>query len=136
MNNMQFDEATQTYRGTVGPYRWNGEAQGQIFTAFHKPLRVTSEWIARSYLDGFAGFASHWQNQWNNEGNWETFTVKPWAYMGQTTSPITQTTDGALQQLIQAMAGFAPAPMPSTGGLVAEAYSMLQIMGVDGGIGK
>lgn len=32
MNNMQFDEATQTYGGTVGPYRWNGEEQGQPFT--------------------------------------------------------------------------------------------------------
>lgn len=39
MNNMQFDETTQTYRGTVEPYRWNAEEQGQAFTGLDKPLR-------------------------------------------------------------------------------------------------
>ncbi|RYH25194.1 MAG: hypothetical protein EON54_24325 [Alcaligenaceae bacterium] len=90
MNNMQFDEATQTYRGTVGPYRGTVEEHGQPFTAFHKPLRVTPEWIARSYLDGFAGFASYWEDQPRNEGNWESFAVKPWAYMEKTPNLLPQ----------------------------------------------
>lgn len=127
MNNMQFDEATQTYRGTVEPYRWNAEEQGQTFTGLNKPWQATPDWIAQSYLDVFA---SYWQDQPRSEGNWETFTVKPWAYMQQTPNPITQTTDGALQQLIQAMAAFAPAPAGTVGGLVAEAFSVAQILGV------
>ena len=128
MNNMQFDEATQTYRGTVEPYRWNREEHGQAFTGLNKPLQVTPEWVAQSHLDVCA---SYWQDQWNNGGGWEIFTVKPWAYMQQTTSPITQTTDGTLQQLIQAMAGFAPAPVASTGSLIVGSYSPMQMLGVD-----
>jgi hypothetical protein len=130
MNNMQFDEATQTYRGTVEPYRWNAEEQGQAFMGLNKPWQVTPDWIAQSYLDVFA---SYWQDQPRNEGNWETFTVKPWAYMQPTPNPITQTTDGALQQRIQAMAGFAPAPVASTGSLMVGSYSPMQMLGVDGG---
>lgn len=133
MDNMQFDEATQTYRGTVEPYRWNGEEHGQPFTAFHKPLQVTPEWIARSDLDGFAGFASYWQDQWNNEGGGESFAVKPWAYMGQTTSPITQTADGALQQLIQAMAGFATPAMGQVDISMGQLFNAFQMWGVDAG---
>jgi len=127
MNNMQFDEATQTYRGTVEPYRRNGEEQGQTFTGLNKPLQVMPDWVDPSHLDVFA---SYWQDQWNNGGGWETFTVKPWAYMEQTPNLLTQTTDGALQQLIQAMAGFAPAPMASTGSLMGGAYSPTQMLGV------
>ncbi len=37
MNNMQFDEAKQTYRGTVEPYRWNSEEQGQLFMGLNEP---------------------------------------------------------------------------------------------------
>ncbi len=127
MNNMHFEETTQTYRGTVEPYRWNAEEQGQTFAGFNKPLQVTPEWIARSHLDVFA---SYWQGQWTNEGGGEIFAVKPWAYMEQTPNLLTQTTDGALQQLIQAMAGFAPAPVASTGGLMVELYSPTQMLGV------
>ena len=129
MNNMQFDEATQTYWGTVEPYRWNAEEQGQTFTGLNKPLQVTPEWVARSHLDVFA---SYWQGQLHPEGNWETFTVKPWAYMGktQTQTVLTQTADGALQQLIQAMAGFAPAPIASTDSFMVGSYSPMQMLGV------
>jgi len=42
-------------------------------------------------------------------------------------------TDGALHQLVQAMAGFAPAPAASTGGLRVESYAPMQMWGVDGG---
>lgn len=133
MNNMQFDEATQTYRGAVGPYRWNGEEHGQPFTAFRKPLRVTPEWIAQSYLDGFAGFASYWQDQSRNEQNWESFAAKPWAYMQQTANPHIQPSGGAVQQLIQAMAGFAPMGAGQVQESVAGLFSAIQLWGVDGG---
>jgi hypothetical protein len=132
MNNTQFEEATQTYRGTVEPYRWDGEEQGQTFTGLNKPLQVTPEWIARSHLDVFA---SYWQGQLYPEGNWESFAVKPWAYLQEPPSPssLIPTDDGAVQQLIQAMAGFAPVGGGSTGGSVAGSYSAMQMMGVDGG---
>lgn len=128
MNNMQFDEATQTYHGTVERYRWSGEEEVQIFMGFNKPLQVTPEWIAQSYQDVFA---SYWQDQPRNEGNWEGFAARPWSFMEQHQNPLTQTTDGALQQLIQAMAGFAPAPMVSAGSLMMGAYSTMQVLGVD-----
>ncbi len=130
MNNMEFDEATQTYRGTVEPYRWNGEEQGQAFTGLKKPLQVTPEWIARSHLDVFV---SYWQDQWHPEGNWESFVVKPLAYMEQTTSTITQTTDGALQQLIQAMAGFAPMGAGQVQESMAGVFAAMQMWGADSG---
>lgn len=130
MNNMHFDETTQTYRGTIEPYRWNVEEQGQVFTGFNKPLQVTPEWIAQSYFDVFA---SYWQDQWNNQGGGEIFTVKPWACMEQTQNLLTKASDGALQQLIQAMAGFAPAPVASTGGLMVGSYSPVQMLAMDGG---
>lgn len=133
MNNMQFDEATQTYRGMVGPYRWDGEEHGQPFTAFHKPLRVTPEWIARSYLDGFAGFASYWQDQPRNEGTWESFADKPWAYMEQTSDLLSQAPDTALQLLVQAMAGFAPSQAGSAHGPLVWVCLPMQMWGVEGG---
>ena len=104
MNNMQFDEATQTYRGAVGPYRVSEVGFSQI--GFKKPLQIAPEWIGESYQDVFA---SYWQDQWHSEGGGEAFSVKPWAYMlqHQSQTPLIQCTDGALQQLIQAMAGFA-----------------------------
>ena len=126
MNNMQFDEATQTYRGTVEPYRVSED--GVSLTGFKKPLQITPDGITQSYMDVFA---SYWQDQWHNEGGGEAFSVKPWAYMEQTPNPLTQATDGALHQLIQAMAGFAPAPAGTVGGLVTGAYSVMQMLGVD-----
>ena len=137
MNNMQFDEATQTHRGTLGRYRWNAEAPGQTFTGFNKPLQVTPDWLDQSRRDVFASFAGYWQNPWNNDGGWQTAMAKPWASRGQTETQAhmqsTQTTDGALHQLVQAMAGFAPAPAASTGGLRVESYAPMQMWGVDGG---
>jgi hypothetical protein len=132
MDNMQFDEATQTYWGAVGPYRWSEEEHGQPFTAFHKPLRVTPEWVDQSHLDVFAGY---WQGQWNNEGGAEIFAVKPWAYMGQTQNQtaLTQTADRALQQLIQAMAGFATPAMGQVDMSMGQLFNAFQMWGVDAG---
>ena len=91
----------------------------------------------QSRRDVFASFAGYWQNPWNNDGGWQTAMAKPWASRGQTETqahmPSTQTTDGALHQLVQAMAGFAPAPAASTGGLRVESYAPMQMWGVDGG---
>lgn len=64
MNNMQFDEATQTYRGTFGSYRWNGQELGQTFTGANKPLQITPEWIVPSYRDVFTGY---WQDPLHND---------------------------------------------------------------------
>ena len=83
MNNMQFDEATQTHRGTLGRYRWNAEAPGQTFTGFNKPLQVTPDWLDQSRRDVFASFAGYWQNPWNNDGGWQTAMAKPWASRGK-----------------------------------------------------
>lgn len=132
MNNVQFDEATQTYRGTVGPYHWNGEEQGQAFTELNKPLRVTQEWVAQSHLDVFE---SYWQGRLYPEGNRENSVVKPWTYVQEPTSQtsLIPATDGAVQQLIQAMAAFAPAPAASTEGLMVGLYSAVQMLEVDGG---
>lgn len=132
MNNMQFDEATQTYHGTVDLYRWSGEEEGQIFTGFNKPLQVTPEWIAQSYKDVFA---SYWQDQPPNEGNWESFAARPWRFMEQhqNQNPLTQTTDGVLEQLIQAMAGFAPAGAGQVQESATGLFAAMQMWGIDGG---
>jgi hypothetical protein len=53
--------------------------------------------------------------------------------MEQTQNLLTKASDGALQQLIQAMAGFAPAPVASTGGLMVGSYSPVQMLAMDGG---
>ncbi|WP_124514263.1 hypothetical protein [Acidovorax sp. FJL06] len=132
MNNMQFDEATQTYRGTVELYRWNDKEQGQTFMGVNKPLQITPESTDWSYRDLFA---SYWPDQLGSEGIWESFSVKPGVYIQQhqTQNPLAQATDGALQQLMQAMARFSPAPVADTGGMMVGAYAGLQMLGVDGG---
>ena len=128
MNNMQFDEATQTYRGTVEPYRVSED--GISHMGFTKPLQVAPEWMGQSYLDVFA---SYWQDQWQSEGGGEAFSVKPWAYMQQHQGQalLAQATDDALQQLIQAMAGFAPMDAGQVQESVAGLFAAMQMLGVD-----
>lgn len=129
MNNMQFDEATQTYRGTVEPYHLSDDSLAFIGT--NKPLQVSPEWMASSHLDMFASFASGWQSQGISESGWWTFSVKPWAYLErQDPDPLIEATDGALQQLIQAMAGFAPMGTGQVQESMAGLFSAMQILGV------
>ncbi|MDR6155542.1 hypothetical protein QF021_003631 [Acidovorax delafieldii] len=130
MNNMYFDEATQTYYGTAELYGWSGEEHGQIFTGFNKPLQVTPEWIVQSYKHVFANY---WQDQPLNVGSWETLAAKPWCFIEQHQNLLLQPTDGALEQLIQAMAGFSPAPPQGVGDLAAGWYSYAQMLGADAG---
>ncbi|MCT6721622.1 hypothetical protein [Acidovorax sp. K2F] len=130
MNNMQFDETTQIYYGTAELYEWSGEEHSQIFIGFNKPLEVTPEWIAQSYQDVFANY---WQGQPPNEGIWEIIATKPWRFMEQYRSPLIQSTDGVLEQLIQAMAGFSPTPSEGTGNSAVGWYSYAQVLGTDAG---
>lgn len=130
MNNLHFDEATQTYQGTVEPYRVSDD--NLAFTGLNKPLQVSPEWMAPSHLDMFASFASGWQSQGISESGWWTFSVKPWAYLErQNPDPLIQATDGALQQLIQAMAGFAPMGTGQVRESMAGLYSAMQVWGCD-----
>lgn len=131
MNNMQFDEATQTYRGRVSPYRWDGEGQEQFFSARHKPLQVTPQCVARAQLDILKNY---WIDQAGNQEGGEPFAAKSLAYMGRFQNPtLTQRPDSALQQLIQAMAGFVPPQAGSTGGPLVGACLPMQMWRVDGG---
>lgn len=130
MNNMQFDEATQTYHGTVELYRWSGEGEGQIFTGVNKPLQVTPDWAAQSYKDVFANY---WQNQQRNEGGWDSFAARPWHFMRQHQNPLAQPTDSALGQLIQAMAGFSPTLSEGRENSTVGWHSYAQVFGTDAG---
>lgn len=98
MHNMHWDESTQTWRGQAQP--WQTEQEPLHYAAWNKPLQVPNEWLVP-----VAGQALHdlWQQlQRQDLGA---------AVVGLETYPMKeapQDAQSALNQLVQAMAAFAP----------------------------
>ena len=105
MDNMHWDELAQSFRGTAVPYELPdqpGTANSNVYFGHNKPLRGSSEWLQDYFGVGPDG--SDWQ------------ILSPSAAMGLfSTSPFSWPVEKhqggplqecAVQQLIQAMAGF------------------------------
>jgi hypothetical protein len=98
MHNMHWDESTQTWRGQAQP--WQIGQEPLHYAAWNKPLQVPNEWLVP-----VAGQALHdlWQQlQRQDLGA---------AVVGLETYPMKeapQDAQSALNQLVQAMAAFAP----------------------------
>ncbi|WP_462386738.1 hypothetical protein [Acidovorax sp. Q11] len=121
MNNMQFDQATQTYRGAVGPYLISEDS---LAFGTHKPLQLPLDWAPQSYLDGLS---TYWQDQ-ALRGVWESVFTKP-HLLAQ--PPGGQ--DALVQQLVQAMAGFAAPAMGQVEASLGQLVNAFQMWGVDAG---
>ena len=124
MNNMQFDEATQTYSGIAEPYHVSEDSL--TLSGTNKPLELSLDWIAQSqsYLDGLS---SYWQDQ-ALQSTWESFLTKPLLLAQQ---PLAQ--DALVQQLVQAMAGFAAPAVGEMYEPMGQLLNAFQMWGVDAG---
>lgn len=98
MNNMHWDEATQTWNGHAEPWLMNQEPAH--YNGWNKPLLVPNEWLNPVAAQSLHSLWQELQREALVAGS-QDLAIHP---MKETP----QDMQGALHQLVQAMAAFAP----------------------------
>lgn len=98
MDNMHWDETTQTWRGHAQP--WPMGSEPEQYTGWNKPLPIPNEWLIPVAAQPLHSVWQQLQRQALGAGG-QGLGIYPMKEMPQDMQ-------GALHQLVQAMAAFAP----------------------------
>lgn len=131
MNNMHWDEATQTYRGTAVPYEMPDQtdtANSNVHFGHNKPLLLSPEWLQDYYGSGPRGSDWYALPQPGATGPFSTRPL-PWPVESHQGA---QSLERSVQQLTQAMAGFAAPDAGLTEPATQSMFSPFLQMAVDG----